>query len=80
MLLGDAAHLPSPITGSGAAQAMRDALALEAAWARATAHPRPAGRSLWAECGAFAAGHAAARAAQRRVRAWARSPLAVQPA
>jgi 2-polyprenyl-6-methoxyphenol hydroxylase-like FAD-dependent oxidoreductase len=80
VLLGDAAHLLSPITGSGAALAMRDALALEAVLAEAAVHHRPAGPSLWAEGGALAAGHAAARAAQRRARAWAGSALAAQPA
>jgi 2-polyprenyl-6-methoxyphenol hydroxylase-like FAD-dependent oxidoreductase len=80
VLLGDAAHLLSPITGSGAARAMRDALALEAVLAEATVHRRPAGPLLWAGSGALAAGHAAARAAQRRARAWAHSALAAQPA
>ena len=77
VLLGDAAHLLSPITGSGAAQAMRDALALEAVLAKAMAHHRPIGPSLWAEGGALGACHAAARAAQGRARAWAQSALAV---
>jgi 2-polyprenyl-6-methoxyphenol hydroxylase-like FAD-dependent oxidoreductase len=80
VLLGDAAHLLSPITGSGAALAMRDALALETVLAQAMAHRRPAGPSLWAECGALAAGHAAARATQHRARAWASSALAAPPA
>jgi 2-polyprenyl-6-methoxyphenol hydroxylase-like FAD-dependent oxidoreductase len=80
VLLGDAAHLLSPITGSGAAQAMRDALALEAVLAQATVHQRPACPSLWAECGALGACHAVARAAQGRARAWAQSALAARPA
>jgi 2-polyprenyl-6-methoxyphenol hydroxylase-like FAD-dependent oxidoreductase len=80
VLLGDAAHLLSPITGSGAAQAMRDALALEAVLAEAMAHHQPSSPSLWAKGGALGASHAAARAAQRRARAWANSALAVVPA
>jgi 2-polyprenyl-6-methoxyphenol hydroxylase-like FAD-dependent oxidoreductase len=78
VLLGDAAHLLSPITGSGAAQAMRDALALETVLAETMAHHRPVGPSLWAAGGALGACHAAARAAQGRARAWAQSALAVE--
>jgi 2-polyprenyl-6-methoxyphenol hydroxylase-like FAD-dependent oxidoreductase len=80
VLLGDAAHLLSPITGSGAALAMRDALALEAVLAEATVHQRPAGPSLWAGTGALAAGQAVAHAARRHARAWAQSALAARPA
>jgi 2-polyprenyl-6-methoxyphenol hydroxylase-like FAD-dependent oxidoreductase len=80
VLLGDATHLLSPITGSGAAQAMRDALALEAVLAETMAHHRPVGLSPWAEGGALGACHAAARAAQGRARDWAHSALAARPA
>ena len=73
VLLGDAAHLLSPITGAGAAMAMRDALLLE----RALVAGASVGGPPWTAASALDEGRDAAMAAQRQSARWASAMLGV---
>jgi len=77
VLLGDAAHLLSPISGSGAGMAMQDALTL-GHWLGQTLGPGKGARREWAGLGrAIAASRRAAYQALLSSRAWATEALGV---